>query len=193
MRLIGNTTHIRALRSVDRIALAIGLAFGLAGCSGKGPALVNPGVSRAPAANTSISRDVPDASPVWERIGELTDYRRMTREPFVSQGHFDGRWIADVFANNLAATPYVALPSATTLPQGSVVVQRHTERRGSTAGPVFAMIKREAGYFPAGGDWEYVVTLPDGRLEDRGQIQQCARCHAEGTSGWLFGLVPGAR
>jgi hypothetical protein len=154
---------------------------------------VTPGSSAANAANTPLSREPPDAGPVWERIGEVAAYPRMAKEPFASQGHFDGRWIADVFANALAAPQYVKLPVATTFPQGSVIVQRHTERLGGSAGPLFAMVKREPGYYPAGGDWEYVVTHSDGRLEDRGQLQQCARCHAEGTSGWLFGLARGTR
>lgn len=192
MRLADNITRIRIPRSADRTWLALAVALGSAGCA-KGPALVNPGSSAAPAANAPLSRTTPDAGPVWERIDEVANYQRMAKEPFPSQGHFDGRWIADVFANALAAPQYVKLPVATTLPQGSVVVQKHTERLGGAAGPLFAMVKREPGYYPAGGDWEYVVTLADGRLEDRGQLGQCARCHAEGTSGWLFGLARNAR
>jgi hypothetical protein len=192
MRLADNTTRIRTLRSVDRTCFTLAVALGFAGCA-KGPAFVTPGSSAANAANTPLSREPPDAGPVWERIGEVAAYPRMAKEPFASQGHFDGRWIADVFANALAAPQYVKLPVATTFPQGSVIVQRHTERLGGSAGPLFAMVKREPGYYPAGGDWEYVVTHSDGRLEDRGQLQQCARCHAEGTSGWLFGLARGTR
>jgi hypothetical protein len=110
----------------------------------------------------------------------------------VSEGHFDGRWVADVLANDLAAPAYAKLPAQASFPQGSVVVQTHAERNGGEPGPVFAMVKREPGYYPAGGDWEYVVTRADGRLEDRGQLTLCARCHADGVSGWLFGLAPSA-
>jgi hypothetical protein len=101
MRLVSNITRIRALRSVDCTCLALAAALGSAACA-KGPALVTPGSSAAPAANASLSRAVPDAGPVWERVGEVAAYQRMAKEPFASQGHFDGRWIADVFANALA-------------------------------------------------------------------------------------------
>jgi hypothetical protein len=192
MTLTGNTTHIRTLRPFDRIGVVLALALGSAGCT-KGPALVNPGMSVANAPNASLSHEVPDASPVWERIGELAGYRRLTKDAFPSQGHFDGRWMADVLANDLAAPAYLKLPAAAAFPQGSVVVQTHTDRLAGSPGPVFAMVKREPGYFAAGGDWEYIVTLADGRLEDRGQLPQCARCHADAASGWLFGLAPSAR
>lgn len=62
----------------------------------------------------------------------------------------------------------------------------------------FAMFKREAGYNPAGGDFEYVmmpndggndyVTNPNGKLPDvsqtamRGKLGMCASCHANKSS-----------
>jgi hypothetical protein len=193
MRLVDNTTRIPAPRSLDRIGLAMVVAFGCASCGAKGPALVSPGVSRAPAPNTSLSHKAPDASPVWEGFAEIGGYRRMTKAPFTSQGHFDGRWIAETLANNLAAPEYEKVPAAAAPPQGSVIVQTHTERLGGSPGPVFAMVKREPGFFPAGGDWEYVVTLAGGHVEDRGQMPQCARCHADAASAWVFGLAPSAR
>lgn len=65
----------------------------------------------------------------------------------------------------------------------------------------FAMIKREEGYFPAGGDFEYVMmpndgsndytvnpngTLPpEGATEMRGQLANCASCH-EKTPEFIF-------
>jgi hypothetical protein len=194
MTFTGNTTCNRRTRPVDRIGVVCALAIGIAGCGAKGPPLVNPGASAAPAFNASLSRETPDASPVWERIGEIASYRRLAKEPFPSQGHFDGRWTADVLANDLAAAAYLKLPApAATFAEGSIVAQAHTDRLTGSPGPVFAMVKREAGYYAAGGDWEYVVTLTDGRIEDRGQLAHCARCHADAPAGWLFGLGRGAR
>jgi len=186
----GNTTRILAPRFLVRAALVV--AAGCLACA-KGPALVNPGASRAPAPNAPLMRETPDAGAAWEMFGEVAGYRKLSKAPFPSQGHFDGRWIAEVRANDFAAPEYVKLPSPATFPKGSVVVQTHTERTGGTAGPVFAMVKRDPGYFPAGGDWEYVVTFADGRLQDRGPLPLCARCHADAPSGWLFGLTQSAR
>lgn len=40
------------------------------------------------------------------------------------------------------------------------------------------MLKREAGYNPAGGDWEYFVISGDAnKLLARGKIDSCIDCH----------------
>jgi len=65
----------------------------------------------------------------------------------------------------------------------------------------FAMAKREAGYYPEGGDWEYVMmpnntgndfnTQPNGALPDasntdmRGKLAMCVACHTA-QSDFLF-------
>ena len=64
------------------------------------------------------------------------------------------------------------------------------------------MVKREAGYYPEGGDWEYMdiknykdtdyAVNPNGMLiasSDniiRGKITKCANCHAIAGSSFLF-------
>lgn len=65
----------------------------------------------------------------------------------------------------------------------------------------FAMIKREPGYFPEGGDWEYVMMpndgsndyemhpngmLPDESSEMRGKNTNCAQCHSQAGSSFSF-------
>ena len=50
----------------------------------------------------------------------------------------------------------------------------------------YVMRKGAAGSFPEGGDWEYAVALPDGRLRSRGALRVCARCHAEAPRQHLF-------
>ncbi len=65
----------------------------------------------------------------------------------------------------------------------------------------FAMIKREPGYFIDGGDWEYVMMpndgsndydmhpngmLPDEGSDMRGQMANCASCHAKAGASYSF-------
>lgn len=65
----------------------------------------------------------------------------------------------------------------------------------------FAMVKREAGYYPDGGDWEYVVmpfdanadytAHPNGSLDgagaNQGQLASCVGCHTKAGGGdFLF-------
>lgn len=93
------------------------------------------------------------------------------------------------------------------LPKGTIVT-KHTfgkDENGNKAERrvTFAMIKREAGYFPEGGDWEYVMMPNDGSAnysvnpngilpgeEDnmtRGKLTMCSSCHsASGNSNFLF-------
>jgi hypothetical protein len=56
------------------------------------------------------------------------------------------------------------------------------------------MIKRAAGYDPAGGDWEYgFVTLAPRTTVTRGRLAGCAGCHARArTSDFLFRTYPRA-
>jgi hypothetical protein len=108
-------------------------------------------------------------------------------EAFVSRGHFAGRWTAEVSVNEIGRSSYVDRRVGAKFPMGSVLVKKHRDRLSSAPGPVFIMIKRDAGYFTAGGDWEYVVTDPEGWISDRGALAACARCHAEANSDWTFG------
>ena len=67
---------------------------------------------------------------------------------------------------------------------------------------IAVMVKRETGYYPEGGDWEYIdikydkntnYTLnPNGMLIEssdniiRGRIAKCANCHAGAGSNFVF-------
>jgi len=52
---------------------------------------------------------------------------------------------------------------------------------------VGGMIKREIGYDPAGGDWEYLYQDTESRLS-HGKIARCSQCHAARVeTGGIFG------
>ena len=60
-----------------------------------------------------------------------------------------------------------------------VLLPTHQEKRG-----------RERGSWdPKGDRWGDA----GGRLEDRGKLAACARCHAEGNADWVFGLPQDAQ
>jgi hypothetical protein len=112
---------------------------------------------------------------------------------FVSRGHFAGRWTAEISVNELARGVYATLGASSKFSVGSLLVKKHSAISSPAPGPIFAMIKRDAGFFPEGGDWEYVVLDAEAHLEDRGKLTLCARCHAEGNADWAFGQPPEAR
>src|SRR5262245_16630869 len=58
-----------------------------------------------------------------------------------------------------------------------IVKEKYWEMDGKLHA-VAAMIKREAGYDPAHGDWEYVyTTLGDQPVTQRGTLESCIACH----------------
>jgi hypothetical protein len=67
------------------------------------------------------------------------------------------------------------------LPVGAVVI-KEKYADDAAAGPLHAyavMRKREAGYFPDGGDWEYgYVGLAGEPARSQGRLAECAACHA---------------
>jgi hypothetical protein len=69
----------------------------------------------------------------------------------------------------------------TPLPVGSTVVkEKHSDHLAKGPPDEYgAMIKREPGYDPAHGDWEYLyVTLKPEKKVTRGRLESCIDCHA---------------
>jgi hypothetical protein len=128
-----------------------------------------------------------DASVKWEAMGDLGSLHRVGGV-FVSRGHFAGRWKAEVLVNPGADPSITALGPTTRFSVGSLLVQKHRDAGSGAGGPIYAMVKRDAGYFPEGGDWEYIATDADGWIEDRGALVLCARCHAEAQADRVFPL-----
>jgi hypothetical protein len=65
-------------------------------------------------------------------------------------------------------------------PLGSVIVKEKLSDKDSQSPELLtAMIKREKGYNPESGDWEYLVL--DGsasKISKRGKLANCSSCHA---------------
>ncbi len=88
------------------------------------------------------------------------------------------------------------------------IITKNTHKRGLDGNASdqiyvsFAMVKREAGYYPEGGDYEYIMMpndgtvdfdshpfgiLPEEESEMRGQLNMCATCHTDADGGdFLF-------
>ncbi|HEX5703652.1 MAG TPA: cytochrome P460 family protein [Pyrinomonadaceae bacterium] len=64
-------------------------------------------------------------------------------------------------------------------PQGSVIVKEKLSEPSSEAPELLTvMIKREKGFNPKSGDWEYAVFDGTGtKLESRGKLSNCQSCH----------------
>jgi hypothetical protein len=170
----------------------LALSSFMAGCGPREPALVNPGMSNVNRVGSADSTSGRDAAVSMDPGIDLQSVRPVGKA-FVSRGHFAGRWTAEIAVNEAAMQLYTNLAPSTRFAVGSVLVKKHAATSASARGPTFAMAKREAGFFPEGSDWEYVVLDAEGRLEDRGKLALCARCHAEGNADGVFGLPEEAR
>jgi len=64
-------------------------------------------------------------------------------------------------------------------PQGSVVIkEKLTTAKSTTPELLTVMIKREPGYNPESGDWEYMVVDGTGKkVQERGKLENCQSCH----------------
>ena len=64
-------------------------------------------------------------------------------------------------------------------PQGSIVIKEKLKTAASTDPELLTvMIKREAGYNPDSGDWEYMVFDGSGKsVQARGKLENCQACH----------------
>ncbi|HEY7544166.1 MAG TPA: cytochrome P460 family protein [Blastocatellia bacterium] len=65
-------------------------------------------------------------------------------------------------------------------PAGSIVVKEKLPSRESREPELLtAMIKRERGFNPQSGDWEFLVLDGSGKkIEARGKLETCQSCHA---------------
>lgn len=64
-------------------------------------------------------------------------------------------------------------------PEGTVVLkEKLSDEKGKTTELFTGMVKREKGFNPDGGDWEYFVLSADAKkIMQRGKIESCMNCH----------------
>jgi hypothetical protein len=65
-------------------------------------------------------------------------------------------------------------------PEGSVIVKEKLPNKSSQEPELMTvMIKREKGFNPTSGDWEYMVVDGTGtKVEAQGKLENCQSCHA---------------
>lgn len=65
-------------------------------------------------------------------------------------------------------------------PTGSLILKEKLDRKSDKTELFTGMWKREPGYFPEAGDWEFfTVDAGATRLVERGKLPRCASCHEE--------------
>ena len=84
-----------------------------------------------------------------------------------------------VYVNELG-TKSMTQESTPRFPQGSVIVKEKLPSIDSTSPELLTvMVKREAGYNPENGDWDYMVFDGTGKeVQARGKLEKCQNCHS---------------
>lgn len=170
-------------------------------CSPTTEPLRAPGRSNRPPGGATVpAKPHVDAGPTrWERWPEVATYRLAL--PRAPSQHLAGDHDGEVLAS-VPAAAYPDLGPTVALPPESVLVQRLYATGAAAPDVVFAMVRRasapESSPSPipstevaVGGDptaaWEFLILDADGTIESRGQLEPCARCHAEAPHGGVFG------
>jgi hypothetical protein len=84
-----------------------------------------------------------------------------------------------VYVNQIARKPMLT-EKKPSFPQGSIIVREKLETETSaTPALLSVMIKREKGFSPGNGDWEYIVAdEADGKLQMLERKIDCTGCHS---------------
>lgn len=159
-----------------------------AGCASQPDDLRNPGVSdRLPEApDQKQSEHAAAGAEPWEHASKLPALIAIDDRVLPSRGHNPPFWSGSVKVNGALDATYRALGPESRVAAGAIAVEEHKDSEGKP-GPTYAMVKRDAGFDTQGGDWEYLVLDRAGRVEQRGAIGLCARCHADAPVDHLFG------
>ena len=123
---------------------------------------------------------------------EYTEWSNAAAAPYPSATHGE-RYVNNYY--NAAASAYSAYEDAGPMPAGSAIVKDSFSvgaDGGVAVGPMFMMIKREAGFDAAALDWEYRMVMPDGSVvggAGAAAVRFCADCHnaaAENDALWFL-------
>jgi len=147
-------------------------------------AACEPSVRRRPIA---IEDEGTSSATAAVALGQFKRFSEIDSLPTVStlrSGHPVGS-LAGVVKVDTAAAGY-GQRGRGPFPVGALIVQSLGPDPDGPANLFYAMEKREPGFFPLGGDWQYSVVSASGALEAQGKLALCARCHAEAPRDHLF-------
>ncbi len=165
---------------VPGVVLVSGCGAAPAGSRGTPTAATRDAVGGA----TGPSPKAPPPPKPWEHAAVLPTLRPVTA--WGRSQHFAGDLDAQVLANELAAS-YPRVARDASFSAGAILVEQLRAPGRAEPTVQLAMAKGQPGSSPASGDWEFLVLSPDGKVEERGALPRCSRCHAEAPQAFVFG------
>lgn len=143
-----------------------------------------------------LSAAAPDDATLLDWVKQRSKLERVTPTPFdmeirtatfcqapqpVAQGPHEGA-NAHVFVNEAAVLP--VFDPLGKFPEGSLLLKEKLGRKDGATQLFTGMLKREKGYFPEAGDWEFfAVDAAAAKVVERGKLQRCATCHEDYAKG----------
>jgi len=140
----------------------------------------------------------PDAlTPAWTRRHRLRDDIALLCRTVKLSGNeppHGGAWV--MTKSNPIAKAALSLPGKRVFPVGSVLIKEKFDRPTGGKPALFTgMVKREKGFAPNVGDWEFfVVNLAKKRFIERGKMESCIGCHQTvAKAGYVFSIASKTR
>ncbi|MEZ4401177.1 MAG: hypothetical protein R3B06_14220 [Kofleriaceae bacterium] len=84
---------------------------------------------------------------------DYASYVKVNTAPVTSESH--GGRLVDTYVNAVGAAAY--LDDDGEIPVGTIVVKTSVDAKDGSAGPIFVMEKKVAGFDPDHGDWYYAI------------------------------------
>jgi hypothetical protein len=132
-----------------------------------------------------------DADVIWESVTKSPVKIAHGPPELCSAGRTDGpHWKPSIVVRTNPTALNAFVDKQSPMPVGSIVLkEKHEEDDAADPPNEFgAMIKREAGYDPDFGDWEYVYGTVSPLSLKRGKLTNCIVCHSAyaKTTDYLF-------
>ena len=159
---------------MSKLSSVLGVSVALVVAAGCG------GGQKADTAGGDTAAAPADAWSDWQ------SYNKVSKDKWVSPTH--GKRFVEIYVNDVGFEAYKGNQA---MPVGSIVVKpswENTDGKPGADGPLFVMIKKEAGYAPDNGDWYYAFEWaePQGKWAGKGalkwtspsdKVEYCLDCH----------------
>lgn len=103
--------------------------------------------------------------------------------------HLENRGVREVYVNSIGK-PIIEGTDKPPFPEGTIIVKDtfYITKSGDRGRRwnITVMRKREAGYDPDNGDWEYVTAGPGKGVRYQGKMPLCIECHVDAERDYVF-------
>ena len=133
----------------------------------------------------------PDATAI-DSFSGYTGWHRVNTSPITGDTtgalgnvHEGSSGFREVYINSVGSAASAPLPH----PEGTMVVKESFKNDAGEKGKltgITVMSKREAGYDPENGDWEYLNVKPNLKVSAQGRLSLCVSCHSASDNDYVF-------